>query len=211
MTENQEEGSDELKFNTTPNQLTALRIVFVPVVVAMLYMRTPGWDLAAAIAFGVASITDYFDGYIARQQKSVSVYGRLMDPLADKFLVVSAIVMLLELGRVHAIVVMLLICRELGITALRSLASAEGVEFATSRSAKWKTATQMVAIPFMMVKPGILGIPLFNIGVVLLYLSLAISLGSAGGYIVDFIRELPKRRAERRAAKLARKNKLKEE
>jgi CDP-diacylglycerol--glycerol-3-phosphate 3-phosphatidyltransferase len=123
-----------------------------------------------------------------------------MDPLADKFLVVSCVIMLQELHRIHPVVVMLLICRELAITALRALASAEGVIIDASRGAKWKTATQMLAIPLMMIKPGIFGIPLFAIGEVLLYVSLGISLWSAVDYMIDFFRALrEKRRAKKKA------------
>ena len=162
----------------------------MPVVVALLYQRTPTADLAAALVFGAASITDYFDGYLARVQKSVSVYGKLMDPLADKFLVVSSLIMLQEIGRLHAVVVMVLVCRELAITGLRALASAEGVILSASPSAKWKTATQMVAIPFMMAKDPLFGIPIYPIGQVLLAISIALSVGSAVAYVVEFFKKL---------------------
>ena len=142
----------ELEFATTPNLLTLVRMVCVPIVVGLLFVGTPHYDLAAALVFGVASITDYFDGYIARMQKSVTVYGKLMDPLADKFLVVSCLIMLQYLDRLHPIPVILLICRELAITGLRALASAEGVILSASQSAKWKTATQMLALPLMMAR-----------------------------------------------------------
>ena len=190
-----------MRFNTTPNILTLVRIGFVPLVVGALMQRTIRWDIAASILFGIAAITDYFDGYIARVQKSVTVYGKLMDPLADKFLVVSSLIFLQALDRVHPITVTLLICREIAITGLRALASAEGVVIAASPSAKWKTATQMVAIPFLMVKPGILGIPLFWIGDKLLYVSLAISLWSAQDYVMDFFKGLKIERARKIAKK----------
>jgi len=191
------------KFTNTPNLLTLLRMAFVPVVVGLLFVRTPTCDLIAAICFGVASVTDYFDGYIARAQKIETVYGKLMDPLADKFLVATSLIALQELGRIHPVVVMLLICREIAITGLRALASAEGVIIAASAGAKWKTATQMVAIPFLMVKQGLFGIPLYPTGMVLLYISLAISLWSAKDYVVDFfrgVREKRKRKIEERKA-----------
>jgi CDP-diacylglycerol--glycerol-3-phosphate 3-phosphatidyltransferase len=166
------------------------RMLLVPVVIFLLYQRTPRADLAAALVFGAASVTDYFDGYLARIQKSVSVYGKLMDPLADKFLVVSSLIMLQEIGRLHAVIVMVLICRELAITGLRALASAEGVIMSASTSAKWKTATQMVAIPLMMAKEPLFGIPVYPIGQVLLSVSLALSIGSAISYVVEFFKKL---------------------
>ena len=172
-------------------------------------MRETQWDWIAAILFTIASITDYLDGYIARLQKVETVYGKLLDPLADKFLVVSALIMLQELGRIHPVVVILLICREIAITGLRALASAEGVIIPASASAKWKTATQMVAIPLIMLKSGLWGIPLMSIGVTLLSISLAISLWSAKDYIVDFFRGLKEARANRaRERKLIRQARL---
>jgi CDP-diacylglycerol--glycerol-3-phosphate 3-phosphatidyltransferase len=201
------EPNDELTFNTTPNQLTMLRMAFVPLVVGLLFVGTESADVWAGWAFAAASITDYFDGYLARKHKVETVYGKLMDPLADKFLVVSGLIMLQHLGRIHPIVVILLICREMAITGLRALASAEGVIIGASRSAKWKTGTQMVAIPFIMGRK-LWGIPILEIGMVLLYISLAISLWSAKDYIVDFFRGVKKRRGlklqERRNAREAR-------
>ncbi|MBI2712421.1 MAG: CDP-diacylglycerol--glycerol-3-phosphate 3-phosphatidyltransferase [Bdellovibrio sp.] len=198
-----------MTFNTAPNLLTLVRIVFVPIVVGILFIRDPRWDLVAGILFGVASITDYFDGYLARSQNVVTIYGKLMDPLADKFLIVSSLIMLQDLGRIHPIVVILLICRELAITGLRALASAEGVIISASDSAKWKTATQMVAIPFIMAQSGLFGLPLGPIGIVLLYISLGISLWSAKDYVVDFFKALKQSRIlksrERRLAREARR------
>lgn len=195
---------DELKFNTTPNIITLVRMAFVPVVVGLLFLKDPKWDLLAAILFGVASITDYIDGYIARTQQIVTIYGKLMDPLADKFLVVSSLIMLQEMGRIHPTIVIVLVCRELAITGLRALASAEGVIIEASDSAKWKTATQMVAIPFMMVHDGLLGLPFFTVGKVLLYVSLGISLWSAKDYVVGFFKGIQKKRKERAAQRIKR-------
>lgn len=203
---------DELTFNTTPNWLTMIRIAFVPIVVGLLFLKTPSGDLFAALAFTAASITDYFDGYLARTQKVVTLYGKLLDPLADKFLVVSALIMLQELGRIHPVVVILLICRELAITGLRALASAEGVIIDASGGGKWKTGTQMVAIPLIMAcdqNRKLLGLPLYPVGMVLLYISLAISLWSAKSYVVDFFRAIKEQRKhrqkERRLARAARR------
>jgi CDP-diacylglycerol--glycerol-3-phosphate 3-phosphatidyltransferase len=182
-------------------------MAFVPLVVGLLFLKTPSWDVWAAWAFTFASITDYFDGYLARRGNIETVYGKLMDPLADKFLVVSALIMLQEMGRIHPIVVILLICREMAITGLRALASAEGLIIAASRSAKWKTATQMVAIPWVMARE-LWGIPLYTAGMVLMYISLAISLWSAKDYVVDFFRAIKKKRGlkavERKNARAAR-------
>jgi CDP-diacylglycerol--glycerol-3-phosphate 3-phosphatidyltransferase len=206
--EHSEDHHDELRFNTVPNRLTLLRVAFVPFVIALLYLGKPVWDLVAALTFGVAAATDYFDGYIARSRKVVTVYGKLMDPLADKFLVVCSLLMLQHLDRIHPIVVMLLVCRELAITGLRALASAEGVIISASGGGKLKTISQMIAIPFLMVPQGVFGLPLFPVGQALLYFSLAISLWSAKDYAIDFFKAIAEQRkqkaGERKIARQAR-------
>jgi CDP-diacylglycerol--glycerol-3-phosphate 3-phosphatidyltransferase len=199
-----DEDSD-LQFTNTPNLLTLARILAVPGVVALLLMGTNQMDIFAGFLFAAAAITDYFDGYLARKQKLETVYGQLMDPLADKFLVVSALCMLQQMGRVHVVMVILLICREMAITGLRALASSEGIALPTSKSAKWKTATQMVAIPFLMAKEGLWGIPLYPMGKVLIWISLMISMGSAFSYMLDFFRGLTENRKKRKALRLAQK------
>lgn len=199
---------DDLSFSTPPNWITAVRIALVPVVVGLMMHSTPTTDLIAAIVFGVASATDWLDGYVARRMKLESVYGKLMDPLADKFLVVSALIMLQELGRIHPIVVILLICRELAITGLRALASAEGVIIPASASAKWKTATQMIAVPLIMADLTIAEFRTYPLAMAILYISLGISLWSARDYVVDFFVALRKLRAERKAARRAQKSQV---
>lgn len=206
-------NQSELEFATLPNILTSLRVVMIPAIIWLLMQRNNTFDIVAGFTFAAAGITDYFDGYFARKYKTESVFGKLMDPLADKFLVVSSLCMLQELGRIPAILVILLICREMAITGLRALASSEGLIIGASQSAKWKTATQMVAIPWLMASQGLWGIPLFQMGQWLIYISLAISLWSAKSYIVDFfvaIREKQKKKREaRRAAKKLRATKAK--
>ncbi len=191
----------ELRFTTTPNLLTMIRILLVPLVVGLLYAQEETTDWIAAGIFIVASITDYFDGYIARRQHSVTVYGKLMDPLADKFLVVSSLIILQSIDRIHPFVVILLICRELAITGLRALASAERVIIPASVSAKWKTALQMIAIPMLMVPTSLLGISTYHAGLLFLYFSLLISLWSLKDYLVEFFRGLQQKRRCRKSPK----------
>jgi len=209
--ENRHEPFDQMTFHTTPNYLTLLRVIFVPAVIISLYQGTPLWDFLGAVFFGLAGITDYFDGYLARKHKIETVYGKLLDPLADKFLVICSFIMLQHLGRMSPIVVMLLVCRELTITGLRALASAEGVIVAASQGGKWKTATQMSAIPCLMLDHA-LGFPFLAIGTWLTYLSLGLSLWSAKDYIVEFFKGLKRatelrkqKRLEKKAAKLRKK------
>lgn len=206
FTDSQTLSTSQLRFGTAPNMLTLIRIILTPLMVFLLFQKEPFWDWMAGIVFIVAAITDFFDGYLARSQQNITIYGKLLDPLADKFLVVSALIMLQELHRIHPVFVILLVCRELAITGLRALASAEGLIIAASPSAKWKTASQMVAIPLLIIYQKVLGIPLDVLGIVLLYFSLALSLWSAKDYIVDFFIALRAKHLEKRAQRRMKKS-----
>lgn len=189
------------EYNTFANKLTALRIAFVPIVVYFLHYDSPDAGFWAALFFAIAGGTDYFDGYYARTHKSITVLGKLLDPLADKFLVVSALIMLMNLGRIEPIVVIILICREMAVTGLRAIASAEGIVIAASRLAKWKTASQMVAIPLLMLHETYFQIPFQKIGTALIWASLLISVLSAKDYIVDFFKRISQKAREKRRLK----------
>lgn len=126
-----------------PNLITLVRMMIVPVVVALLYAPAgreigPGRSLVAFAIFVLASVTDLFDGYIARRYQMVTALGKLLDPLADKLLVCSAIVMLVPAGRVPAWMVAIIVAREIGVTALRGAASTEGLVIAASNLGKAK-------------------------------------------------------------------------
>jgi CDP-diacylglycerol--glycerol-3-phosphate 3-phosphatidyltransferase len=129
-----------------PNILTLLRIVAVPVIVVALLDETPNGDALAAAVFALAALTDGLDGYIARRQKSITTFGKLMDPLADKLLIVAALISLVSLNRVAAWVAMVIIARELAVTGLRGVAAERGVVIAASWLGKLKTALQVAAV-----------------------------------------------------------------
>ncbi len=129
-----------------PNLLTVVRILLVPVIVVALLEETPNADLLAAIVFAVAASTDGLDGYIARSRGSITTFGKLMDPVADKLLIIASLVSLVSLGRVAAWVAMVIIARESAVTALRMLALEQGVVIPASMLGKLKTITQVAAI-----------------------------------------------------------------
>ena len=131
---------------TVPNLLTVARILLVPVLVVALLGNTPDGDVLAAIVFAVASLTDFVDGYIARASNSVTTFGKLMDPLADKLLIVAALVSLVSLHRLAGWVAMVIIARELAVTVLRMGATQVGVVMSASFLGKLKTAVQIVAV-----------------------------------------------------------------
>lgn len=129
-----------------PNVLTLVRIVAVPVLVVALLGAIPGGDALAAVVFALAALTDGLDGYIARSRGAVTTFGKLMDPLADKLLIVAALVALVSLERLEAWVAMVIISRELAVTGLRTLAAERGVVIAASWLGKVKTALQVAAV-----------------------------------------------------------------
>jgi CDP-diacylglycerol---glycerol-3-phosphate 3-phosphatidyltransferase len=129
-----------------PNVLTVLRIVAVPVLVVALLGVLPGGDAVAAAVFAPAALTDGPDGYIARSRGSVTTFGKLMDPLADKLLIVAALVSLVSLDRLAGWVAMVIISRELAVTGLRTVAAERGVVIAASWLGKVKTALQIAAV-----------------------------------------------------------------
>lgn len=129
-----------------PNLLTVLRIMLVPVLVVALLGNTHDGDVLAAIVFVLASLTDFIDGYLARARDSVTNFGKLMDPLADKLLVVAALVSLVSLQRLAAWVAMVIITRELAVTVLRMGASQAGVIIPASNFGKIKTCLQIAMI-----------------------------------------------------------------
>ena len=129
-----------------PNVLTVLRIMLVPVLVVALLGDTPDGDVLAAVVFALASLTDFVDGYLARSRNSVTTFGKLMDPLADKLLIVAALISLVSLHRLAAWVAMVIIARELAVTALRMGATQVGVVMSASAFGKVKTCVQIAAI-----------------------------------------------------------------
>ncbi len=129
-----------------PNVLTVLRIMLVPVLVVALLGDTPAGDVLAAVVFALASLTDFVDGYLARARDSITTFGKLMDPLADKLLIVAALISLVSLHRLAAWIAMVIITRELAVTVLRLGATQAGVVMSASMFGKIKTCLQIAAI-----------------------------------------------------------------
>ena len=154
--------------------------------------------MTAAWIFVAASITDFFDGYIARKRQIVTVFGSFLDPIADKFLVVSSILMLQALDRIPVLLVIVLVLREFYITSLRLLAGDKGFKIPVGQMGKWKTATQMVGIPMLMANEKGLGIPFPIIGAVAIYLSGIISVYSATDYSISLLKKIREHRKEKK-------------
>ena len=136
-----------------PNILTISRIVVIPVIFLAIYINTITWSLLTAILFIIAAITDYFDGYLARSRNETSALGRLLDPIADKLLVVSALLIIVANGMVNKISyipVVIILCREVLVSGLREFLAEVKVGMPVTRLAKWKTAFQMTALSLIL-------------------------------------------------------------
>jgi CDP-diacylglycerol--glycerol-3-phosphate 3-phosphatidyltransferase len=175
-----------------PNMLTMVRIVAIPFFVWLLDTPTPIRGFWACIVFTLAAVTDVLDGYLARKLDVVSVLGKFLDPLADKLIVMAALVWMVPMGRIAAWVVVLLLAREISVTGLRSVAASEGVVISAGQEGKTKTALQMIGIvalvlgyPYHLSYAGIdLGVvDLVHVGRMLIYLSLLFSFASAAQYV----------------------------
>lgn len=178
------EQRNQLK-NHLPMIMTYARAVMAPILVGMLMLWPwAGWP--AAILFVLASLTDWLDGYLARKWNVESNMGRLMDPIADKILVLGAIVMLLTMGRVDPIMVFLFLARDIFIGGIRAVAAANNIIIAAKPFGKWKTAFQMVAIPCLLIYEPIFGLPLGDIGYYGLWVSVGFSLISGAEYTLGY-------------------------
>ena len=165
-----------------PNKLTIFRcFLIIPFVVLFLM----GYDLVATIIFVVASFTDFLDGNIARKYNLVTNFGKFMDPLADKLLVCSALICLVEMGRLEAWIVLIIIAREFIISGFRLVASDNGVVIAASYWGKFKTVFQMVMVIVLML--NFQNSIMITIGEVLVWISLALTVISLVDYVAKNI------------------------
>jgi CDP-diacylglycerol---glycerol-3-phosphate 3-phosphatidyltransferase len=172
---------------TTPNVLTLCRIATVPLIVYLLLFTGPIAAAAAAAVFFVATITDFLDGYIARSYGSGTNLGKFLDPLADKLIVMAALVMLTGMPRnphVPAWMVVVLVSRELVITGLRAIAAVEGKIIAADELGKYKMVLQCIAIQGLLIHYTYLHIEFFAAGMFMLWIAMVVSVWSALDYIV---------------------------
>jgi len=186
--------SVEQTFNL-PNMLTFLRILLVPVYIGLFSTPTAGRSIAAAAVFGLAALTDSLDGYVARQRAQVTKVGRLFYPLADKFLVISGLVLLVQFQRVAAWLAIALIVRDLAVTGIRAVAASRGLIIAAGTLGKYKVVLQIISI-ILLTLDGTFFVSVLNlhlVGTVTLYLALIFSLISAGQYIFEVWNEFSKK------------------
>jgi CDP-diacylglycerol--glycerol-3-phosphate 3-phosphatidyltransferase len=177
-----------------PNAITAIRIAMIPVILAFTYYEGRVNSFVAAMLFAVTGATDFLDGWVARRTGTVTVVGKFLDPLADKLIVMSILIMLVHLGRVPAWLVILILAREFTVTGLRTMAMSEGIVIGAGQEGKYKTSIQIAAISFLLLHYKYrvdflafeVDVDANIVGTWLLYLSMAFSLWSAWVYIRDF-------------------------
>lgn len=172
------------------DKITLLRVAAVPIIVVLLYFPTPTTCAAASIIFILACLTDMFDGMVARRYNLVSSFGKFLDPLADKILVGSVLVMLvgMENSGVPAWVVIIILAREFMVTGLRAMASEKGIVMAADKLGKIKTVLQIAALIPLILHYPVLGFdPVFP-GAILLYMALAMTIVSGWNYLFTFMK-----------------------
>lgn len=185
-------------FFTLPTLLTWARIVAIPLIVGVFYLPIEAAErnLLAAVLFVVVAITDWADGYLARKLNQTSAFGAFLDPVADKFLICAALLMLLHLGRVNPLIAFVIIGREIAISALREWMAQIGASrsVAVHMLGKVKTAVQMVALPFLLFDGRIFGVvDTHQWGTVLIWLAAVLTIWSMVYYLQ---RALPEIRAK---------------
>lgn len=186
-------GRGPFALRNLPNLITILRILLVPVLVLLLRHPSRPAAILAALTFFLACWSDFYDGYLARRYGLTSTLGKLLDPLADKLIVMAALVMLTALPRepsVPAWVVVLIVGRELAVTALRTVALSEGIVLAAEELGKYKTILQMLALHGLLLHYTWLGVDFFSAGMYFLWPSLVLSLWSGIDYHIRVIRRV---------------------
>jgi CDP-diacylglycerol--glycerol-3-phosphate 3-phosphatidyltransferase len=180
------------EFTNLPNLVTMGRVALVPFVLLFIDNFSPLRSFIASLLYLGAAAGDALDGYLARSRGQVSMLGKFLDPLADKLIVTAVLVFMVELGRVPAWVVVVLLARDFAINGLRSVASAQGLVIAASDGGKIKTALQLVAIMMLLIyfRYPVLGTSIMldyhRAGLIVLYISMGVSLFSGAQYLRDF-------------------------
>lgn len=181
-----------------PNNITLLRIAAIPLLAWLLMSPSRSSCFWAAAVFSAASATDWLDGYLARRMGIVTVFGKFLDPIADKLIVMAALIMILPFNRVPAWMVLVILGREIIITGLRGIASSEGIVIQASDLGKYKTIFQIVAIIglilhynynwFFGISHPLLSVNMHNVGMFFLWIATALTIWSGVDYLARFIK-----------------------
>ena len=171
-----------------PNTITLARISVVPFLFFLLMSPGPFWSLVLAALFVLASITDFLDGFIARKYNLITTLGKFLDPLADKLIVNTAMILMIPIGRIDAWIVVIIIIRDLIVDGIRSIASSEGIYIQASTLGKQKTLAQIIAVTALMIHYPFFGLDAHFVGTVVLCVALLLTIYSGLDYFVKFYR-----------------------
>lgn len=177
---------------TLSNKITVFRIILVPVFVLTFFLPQPWSFYASGLIFAIAGWSDWFDGYLARTRNEVTSFGRFLDPVADKLLVTVALILLVDVGFASAILVLIIICREIVISSLREWLAERNVIVHVSQMGKWKTVIQMCAIEGLLIHVDFFGFPMHAAGTVLLWVATVLSVWSGYEYLKGAMPEFSK-------------------
>jgi CDP-diacylglycerol--glycerol-3-phosphate 3-phosphatidyltransferase len=169
-----------------PNTISMLRIGVIPVLFLLLDSPGPGMSLVIAGLFIIAGLTDLLDGYIARRFHIVTTMGKFLDPIADKLIVNTAMILLIPIGRIPAWVVALMIIRDFAVDGIRNVASSEGLIIQASEHGKRKTLCQIFAVSALIIHHPFIGADAHTVGMVIIYIALALSILSGADYFLKF-------------------------
>jgi CDP-diacylglycerol--glycerol-3-phosphate 3-phosphatidyltransferase len=169
-----------------PTLITLSRIVLIPFFVLV----APDRPFLGALIFGIASITDFLDGYLARKTGQITKFGIILDPIADKFLVISALILLVDMARLSAWIAITIIVREFLVTGLRAVALSKDIVIPAELGGKLKTFFQITAILCLIISMDILGIDLYDVGILSIWIALILSIVSGVQYTVSFWKKI---------------------
>ncbi len=178
-----------MKIFNLANSLTLTRILAAPLIVLLLYFPNRMTTSLATLIFILASLTDMFDGIVARYQNTITSLGKFLDPLADKLLIGSVLIMLVELGWVPGWIVVVIIGRELAVTGMRAVAAEKGEVVAADRYGKLKTVFQCIALIPLIWHYPLFGYDPVPTGMILLYVALGLTVFSGGNYLYNFYKK----------------------
>tara|TARA_A100001011_G_scaffold97329_1_gene102421 strand:- start:867 stop:1421 length:555 start_codon:yes stop_codon:yes gene_type:complete len=182
------------KIYTIPNIITFIRIFLIPIILYLLFSENPNIVLIAGLLFIVSSVSDYFDGYLARTLNQSSKLGALLDPIADKLLIASVIVVLVDTGvisNIHVVPAIIILLREIAISGLREFLAKLNTDMPVSKLAKYKTTFQMISLSILIISLGFeLNDLLWNIGLITLWIAAIITLLSGYNYMAKGLKHI---------------------
>ena len=171
-----------------PNTITMLRLGVIPILFALLLSPGPTMSLVIAILFIAAALTDILDGYIARRYQIVTTMGKFLDPISDKLIVNTAMILMIPIGRIPAWIVAIIIIRDFAVDGIRNIAASDGLIIQASPLGKRKMLCQIFAVSALMIHYSFIGADAHLVGMAILYIALVLTVASGIDYFVKFYR-----------------------